>query len=225
MFHRIKGVYIAFEGIDFCGKSLQLKILENYLSSKGIKVITTREPGGTEFGESIRKALLDDCVKSPRAQALAFDACRANIIDTIVEPCLNNGEWVLTDRCLYSTQVYQGYGPEKDKKKAKAIVKELRKKSHESVKNILPDLTFFIDISYKTMLKRSRRNKHTPDYFEKKGKEFYERLIYGYHRIMKYYNSRDKNRIYLIDGERDIQEISIEIQDIISKTYFQMKLL
>src|SRR5262245_1028799 len=105
------GKLITFEGIDGCGKSTQMRLLEQYLLEQGAPVLSTREPGGTELGKKIRSALLDGGPGSvePLAELLLYAADRAHHVRRIIMPALAEGKTVLSDRFYDATTVYQGY--------------------------------------------------------------------------------------------------------------------
>src|SRR5215510_6861406 len=105
------GKLITFEGIDGCGKSTQMRLLEQYLIERGLDVATTREPGGTELGKKIRAALLDGGEGSvePLAELLLYAADRAQHVRRVIMPALAEGKVVLSDRFYDATTVYQGY--------------------------------------------------------------------------------------------------------------------
>ncbi|WP_428333939.1 dTMP kinase [Novosphingobium sp.] len=107
-----RGRFIALEGGEGVGKSTQLRLLAEALRTRGVAVVTTREPGGTPGAEAIRAMLLDPAGEGwgPRAEALLFAAARADHVDRLIGPALARGDWVLTDRYLDSSRAYQGGG-------------------------------------------------------------------------------------------------------------------
>lgn len=106
-----KGLFITFEGADGCGKTTQLNLLAEYLKNRGREVILTREPGGKGLGEKVREILLNyDGEVSDRCESFLFLADRAQNIDIIVNPAVNDGKIVLCDRHIDSTVAYQGFG-------------------------------------------------------------------------------------------------------------------
>ena len=106
-----KGLFITFEGADGCGKTTQLNLLKDYLENKGYEVVITREPGAKGLGEKIREILLNyDGEVSNRCESFLFLADRAQNIDIIVNPAIQQGKIVLCDRHTDSTVAYQGYG-------------------------------------------------------------------------------------------------------------------
>ena len=105
------GLFITFEGADGCGKTTQIKLLDEYLRNKGYKTLLTREPGSKGLGQKIREILLNyDGDVSPNCESFLFLADRAQHIDCIIKPALQRGEIILCDRHTDSTVAYQGYG-------------------------------------------------------------------------------------------------------------------
>lgn len=105
----MRGRFITFEGIDGTGKSTQIELMAAALAERGIDTLVTREPGGTVLGEEVRRILLDPRRKkvSPRAELALMFACRAQLLDEVILPALENGRWVLCDRFTDSSEAYQ----------------------------------------------------------------------------------------------------------------------
>lgn len=196
-----KGLFITFEGIDGCGKTTQLKLLENYLKDKGFDVIVTREPGAKGLGEKIREILLNyDAEVSSNAEAFLFLADRAQHIDTLVRPSIKAGKIVLCDRHTDSTVAYQGYGRGVDIERAKMLNKI-------STSGLVPDLTLIFDIDVKTALARVGKNQ---DRMESAGLEFFEKVRKGYLQIAK----DDPARVKVIDSSGAIEDIFEKVKAI-----------
>jgi len=142
-------MFITFEGMDFCGKSTQVKLLSDYLKQIGKNVVTIREPGGTNISEKIRDILLDKNNKEMfvESELLLFSASRAQLVREIIIPKLMEGYFVLSDRFHDSSIAYQGYG--------RGINLEHVTKIQEfAIGEAIPDITFFIDIPIEEMEKR-----------------------------------------------------------------------
>ena len=105
-----RGLLLAFEGLDGCGKSTQIERLHQRLQAAGVRVRALREPGGTELGEAVRDLLLHGGARTPQAEMLLYMAARAELYERVVLPALAAGETVLLDRSQYSTAAYQGAG-------------------------------------------------------------------------------------------------------------------
>lgn len=192
-------VFIAFEGLDGCGKSTQLELLFNYLKSLNKKVIKVREPGGTEVGEKIRSILLNkDLNINDRAELLLFLASRAQLVEEIIKPALKCGYYVLADRFADSSIAYQGGA----RNLGIETVDFLNK---FATNNIFPDLVFFIDISVELALKRL--NMKNKDRLEKEGRSFLEKVRKSYMEIAK-----TKSNFIIINGERNVNEIFSDIK-------------
>ncbi|MDC2974992.1 dTMP kinase, partial [Prochlorococcus sp. AH-736-K09] len=164
----MKGKFIVIEGIDGCGKTTQIRELSRWLPDSGLmnknsKLITTREPGGSQLGKKLRTLILDNN-KSNKPSALAelllYSADRAEHVSKIISPALKSKDWVLSDRFADSTLAYQGYG---------------RNINLETIKNIesivcqgeTPDLTIFLEISPEESI--LRRKNEIPDRIESEG--------------------------------------------------------
>lgn len=189
-----KGLFITFEGADGCGKSTQLKLLRDYLLEKGFEVVVTREPGAKGLGEKVRDILLNyDGVVSDRCESFLFLADRAQNIDTIVLPAIEQGKIVLCDRHTDSTVAYQGYGRGLD-------IDQINMLNNLATQNVKPDLTFVFDVDIRTSMHRVGNNK---DRMENSGQDFFNRVRDGYLEIAK----QEPNRIKVIDSTKSIEEV------------------
>lgn len=190
-----RGLFITFEGADGCGKSTQLNLLAEYLTKKGFEVVVTREPGAKGLGEKIREILLNyDGIVSDRCESFLFLADRAQHIDMIVNPAVEAGKIVLCDRHTDSTVAYQGYGRQLPLDRIKML-------NEIAVNGRHPDLTFVFDIDVETSMKRVGDDK---DRMESAGKEFHNRVRYGYLEIAK----QEPKRVKVLDATKTIDEIS-----------------
>ncbi len=177
-----RGKLITFEGIDGCGKSTQMRLLGQYLAERGVAVVSTREPGGTELGRKVRSALLDGGAGSvePLAELLLYAADRAQHVRRVILPALSLGKVVLSDRFYDATTVYQGYARGFDLE----LVNQLNELATGGLK---PDLTLLFDLDVETGLKRTmRRGDGTgvtaagPDRLDQEPVEFHERVRQAY---------------------------------------------
>jgi dTMP kinase len=178
----MRGKLITFEGIDGCGKSTQMRLLGQYLTERGVAVVSTREPGGTELGRKVRSALLDGGAGSvePLAELLLYAADRAQHVRRVILPALSIGKVVLSDRFYDATTVYQGYARGFDLE----LVNQLNELATGGLK---PDLTLLFDLDVETGLKRTmRRGDGTgvtaarPDRLDQEPMEFHERVRQAY---------------------------------------------
>lgn len=201
----MKGIFISFEGIEGTGKTIQSKLLCEYLSKKGYEVILTEEPGGTHTGLKIRDLLLSLETKGmmPLTELLLYNASRAQHIKEVILPALNRGAVVITDRFSDSTIVYQGHGRRIDLKLIHFI---------ESIvtEGLRPDITLLLDLDVETGLKRNR-GINKSDRLELEDIEFHKRVREGYLEIA----GKQPGRIKLIDASESIDEIHNRIVRIV----------
>jgi dTMP kinase len=190
---------ISFEGIDGAGKSTQIDLLEKYAAEKGMDVLKIREPGGTDFSEKIRNILLDkDTNIPPESELFLFEAARADLVDKIIKPALEEGKLVLCDRFFDSTMAYQGYGRGLDKN-------TIGKINMMATSNILPSITFYLRIDIKKSAKRN--SEKNLDRMELAGIDFFERVKLGFEEI----SENNEERMKVIDGNNSIIQIHQEI--------------
>lgn len=160
-------MFIALEGGEGAGKSTQARLLEEWLTARGLSVVLTREPGGTAVGRSLRSILLspETGALSPRAEALVYAADRAEHVSSLINPALAEGKVVITDRYIDSTLAYQGAGRALD-------VAELAELSAWATGGLRPHLTVVLDIDPVAGLARAGE----PDRIEAEPLEFHERV-------------------------------------------------
>lgn len=191
-------MFVSFEGIDFSGKTTQIKKLINYFEQSNQKYCLVREPGGTQVSEQIRNILLDkkNINLLPETELLLFSAARAQLVRELIKPKLLEGYVVIADRFYHSTIAYQGYGRGIDLKSVDTITKF-------AVGDTIPDLVFILDIDYETSQKRANLcNERTKDRIEVSEKEFYNKVREGYIHLAK----QEKNCI-LIDATINENEV------------------
>src|ERR1700728_2952239 len=173
----MRGKFITLEGGEGTGKSTQAAMLALRLASRGISVQLTREPGGSPGAEIIRHVLLSGAAKplGPEAEAMLFAAARDDHIRCTILPALAAGKWVICDRFIDSTRVYQGVLGEVDGRFIKAL-------ERISVGDLAPDLTFVLDVPVALGLKRAagRRGRKDADRFEAEEFEFHQKLRKAY---------------------------------------------
>ena len=165
-----RGRFLTIEGVDGAGKSTQLPRLGDWLRRRGLEILTTREPGGTPLGESLRALLLDPKFTgmSPVAELLVMFAARAEHLAKVIAPALADGRWVLCERFTDATFAYQGGGREVDRARIAAL--------EETVQGGLrPDLVLVLDVPVEIGLERSRR-RSVVDRFERESIEFFQRV-------------------------------------------------
>lgn len=192
------GLYIAFEGIDGTGKTTQMNLLKHWLERLGYTVFLTREPGGTDcqIAEQIRQVILDANNEQmlPVTEALLFAASRAQSVNEIIVPHLENKEIVLSDRSIGSTIAYQGYGRHLKTAFLQYINRAIMK--HQ------PNYTFYLRIPYEEALaRRAQRQGVDVDRIEAADQTFYENVITGFDACSKMYKNW-----YAIDATKTIDE-------------------
>ncbi len=195
-------MFITFEGLDFCGKSTQVKLLIEYLEKKGNKIVLLREPGGTVISEKIRDILLDkkNLEMCTETELLLFYASRAQLIDEKILPELKLGKIVISDRFFDSSTAYQGYG----RGLSVDFINEL---NNFVVGKAIPDITFFLDLSINEIEKRKLLfKKENLDRIESSVIDFWHKVREGYLDIAK-----KESRFFIIDASRTIEEIHLEI--------------
>jgi dTMP kinase len=191
-------MFITFEGIDFCGKSTQVGLLQNYLIAKRKKVLLIREPGGTEISEKIRDILLDkkNSKMTIESEILLFSASRAQLVREKIRPFLNEGYYVISDRFHDSTTAYQGYGRGLPIESVKHI-------NNVAIEKTIPDITFIIDIPVsESVIRKNLKHPNELDRIEISQDHFYEKVRSGYLQI-----ATQENRFRVLDGTLNITEI------------------
>ncbi|MBI2092550.1 MAG: dTMP kinase [Deltaproteobacteria bacterium] len=202
----MRGKFITFEGIEGCGKTTQIKLLDEYLRKKGFETVLSREPGGTKIGDKIRAILLDPEHKemTPLAELFLYEASRAQHVNELINPAVESGKVILCDRFADSSAAYQSAA----RLLPKDLVDEL---NNIAIAGIKPDLTVILDINPEEGLKRAHvRGK--PDRFEQEKMDFHERVRNGYLALAK----KEPKRFIVINGRKTVEEIHKEIISCIS---------
>lgn len=191
-------LYIALEGLEGCGKSTHTKRLGEHLNA-----IITREPGGTRIGALLRAILADpeNVDLDRRTEALLMAADRAQHMAEVIKPALNRGQHVVSDRSIYSTLAYQGYGRQLGTEALLSI-------STWALNDRLPDLVIYIDVP--TDVLNARLAKRDLDRFEREGADFFARIADGFREL----RASDPDRWIIIDGTvpKDDVEAAIRTQ-------------
>jgi dTMP kinase len=200
------GVFITFEGSEGCGKTTQIHRLADRLKGAGVPILLTREPGGTPLGETIRNLLKfaeEGRDMTPEAELLLFAASRAQLMRRVIEPALAAGSWVIADRFMDSTTVYQGVARRLDYDAVRLI-------NEFAVGDRRPDLTILLDVDTgeaRRRLLRRPRPLGSPDRMEQMPTEFYDAVRDGYLIL-----ARDEpERFRVIQGARSVETIEEEI--------------
>jgi dTMP kinase len=195
----MRGHFITFEGGEGSGKSTHAATLAQRLKGRGIDVVLTREPGGSPGAEIIRHIILSGIAKplGTETEAILFAAARDDHVRNMILPALEAGKWVICDRYIDSTRVYQGALGKVDPKLIRGL-------ERVTVGGAYPDLTFVLDVPAKVGLARAktRRGEEAADRFEAESAEFHEQLRLAYRAL----GEAEPERIVLVDGRapRDV---------------------
>ena len=209
-----RGVFISFESSEGCGKSTQIALLRERLTERGVDFLVTREPGGTAIGEKVRDLLQyapEGEGMSSEAELLLFAASRAQLVREVIEPALAAGSWVLADRFLDSTTVYQGGGRELDAGSVAAI-------NRFAVGDCLPDLTLVMDMDVEAARERAKAasgEEGVHDRMEHLDAAFYERVRAGYLELVE----REPERMKVIDADATPEIVAEDIWAAISERF------
>lgn len=195
-------MFLSFEGIDGCGKSTQARLLAETLRSEGRDTVLTREPGGSEGAEEIRRLLVEGAGErwSAETECLLFTAARRDHLERTIRPALAAGKTVITDRFADSTRVYQGA--------ARGELRAMVDRLHDLMIAVEPDRTFVIDIDPATALARGNARGGKEDRFESLGLGFQQRLATGFRALAREY----PDRVQLIDGSGSVEDVAARVR-------------
>ncbi len=205
-------MFITIEGPDGGGKTTQMNMLVPALEERGLDIVRTREPGGTDIGDQIRSVIMNMKNKSmdPRAEILLFCASRAQLVSELIRPSLSAGKIVLCDRYADSTMAYQGYGHGLDR----TVLKNLLEFTTDGLK---PDLTILLDISAEAGLRRRITNHDEWNRMDDYALQFHERVRNGYLEMA----AAEPNRFVIINADRPKEAVH---EDIINRLESLMKM-
>ncbi len=201
----MNGRFISFEGGDGSGKSTQIRLLKDYLSELGYEVLLSREPGGTKIGEKIRKIILDveNVEMTAETEALLYAASRAQHVGELIQPALDEGKFVIVDRYIDSSIVYQGV--------ARGLGRsEVRSINEFGTKKLLPDLTFYLDLEANVGLGRKKEQAEL-DRLENEDISFHVSVRDAYLDLAK----TDEERFKVVDASQSIEEIHKIIREMV----------
>ncbi|AFZ83650.1 dTMP kinase [Candidatus Kinetoplastibacterium blastocrithidii TCC012E] len=201
------GKFITLEGIDGAGKSTNSLWLADILRSRGLNVINTREPGGTELGDKIRHIILENDM-SPEAETMLIFAARFEHFKNIIQPSIRNNIWVICDRFIDATYAYQGSGKGVSLEFIKSLEGLL---STNMASSIVPDLTLLFDIPFDLMLQRISHIKKL-DRFERNNDIFFNRVRKSYLEIAR----KNPCRVKVIDSSKCLENTKSIISEIIN---------
>jgi len=201
-----RGRFVTFEGGEGTGKSTQVRLLVSYLTQCGEDIVQTREPGGSPSAEDIRPLLVTGAADrwSPMAETLLFYAARVEHWRQVIDPALARGAHVISDRFADSTMAYQAYAGGLD-------VKVIEGLHALALPGVEPDLTFVLDLPVEEGLKRAASRRDNETRFERKGREFHEKLRRGFLDIAK----RAAKRCVVIDANQPIERVHAAVLDVL----------
>jgi dTMP kinase len=193
------GVFVCFEGGEGSGKSTQSRLLREWLEAEGYAVVLTFEPGDTEVGRQLRRIVLspETGELSDRTEALLYAADKAEHVDTVVQPALDRGEVVVTDRYVDSTLAYQGAGRSLD-------VAEVEQVARWATHDLRPHLTVVLDLEPEHGLGRFEER----DRIEGESVEFHERVRAAFLEMA----AADPEHYLVLDARLPVEEIAAEIR-------------
>lgn len=203
------GFFITFEGVEGCGKTTQLRLLQEFLTARGYAVTATREPGGTPIGDGIRRLVLSPGASAidGKTELMLYEASRAQHMCEVIGPALANGNIVLCDRFGDATLAYQGY--------AQGLPLDcIETLNRFTTGNRSPDLTILLDCPVERGLERTRERAArtgqdtTEDRFEQKDLDFHRRVRQGYLAIAQ----GNRSRFLIVDGGGDRDAIQAIIR-------------
>ncbi|MFC5454727.1 dTMP kinase [Prosthecobacter fluviatilis] len=202
------GFLLSFEGSEGCGKSTQIALLRARLEAEGRAVVMLREPGGTELGESIRHLLQhakEGAAMTPETELLLFAASRAQLVREKIRPLLESGTFVILDRFLDSTTVYQGIARGLPLESVRAI-------NHFAIGGTLPQLTLVLDMDTATARQRIHQAGRELDRIESQPQAFFEKVRQGYLALAE----AEPARVKIIDASAAPEAVHESIWRIIS---------
>ena len=196
----MRGLFITLEGGDGAGKSTQIRNIKSFFETKGLVVVHTREPGGTQISEKLRDILLDSHNTEMDAvtEMLIYAASRAQHVRELVKPALDEGSVVICDRFLDSSIAYQAYG--------RGLGDMVKIVNSYATDGLTPDITFWMDIDPDAGKERVSKMGDF-DRLEMEARDFHYRVYEGYRAIAQ----SEPDRIKRIDASRSVEEISAEI--------------
>lgn len=207
-----QALFLTFEGIEGCGKTSQAKLLGETLREMNIPIHVTREPGGTRIGDQIRKILLhsENTDMTPLAELLLYEASRAQHVQEVIRPNIENGIHVLCDRYGDASIAYQGAG--------RALTASLvREANRLATGGLQPDVTLLIDIPPEVGLSRARARNLRFDFaleegrFEEEDIRFHRKVREGYLQLAQ----EEPDRFRVIDGSGSVEDVQQKIREIV----------
>jgi dTMP kinase len=205
-------MFITFEGPEGSGKTLQIKLLAEFLRSQGKQVLTTREPGGTSIGDQVRSVLtrMDNVSMHPRTEILLFLASRAQLVEELVRPQTRSGWIVMCDRYADSTLAYQGYGHGYD-------LALLRGLLEFATGGLRPDLTVLLDVDPEVGLARKRGSTEW-NRLDAYQLSFHQRVRAGFLELAQ----AEPGRWVIIDAAQTPDAVQAAVRQVVTRRIGQM---
>jgi len=198
-----RGKFLSIEGGEGAGKSTQVRRLADELRARGLDVIVTREPGGSEGGEAIRDLLMQGEVKrwSAHTEALLFAAARADHVEKVIQPALGIGTWVISDRFIDSSRAYQGVAGGIDDAAVLAL--------HAfGSRGLLPDRTLVLEVPPEIGAERAAaRDGAAADRFAARERAFHDDVAAAFRRFA----AAEPDRVRLIDAGGDVETVATSV--------------
>jgi len=209
-----RGRFITFEGGEGAGKSTQIRRLAEWLSTRGIDALVTREPGGSPGAEAIRQLLVtgEKHRWDPMTETLLHFAARSDHVTRTIEPALAAGRWVVCDRFVDSTIAYQGYGQNVDR----TFIENL---SHAILGECRPDLTLLLDLPVEVGLARAAERRGNETRYEDMEQTFHERIRLGFRDMA----AAEPSRFAVIDASADLDTVQGRIEAAVVDRLFSAK--
>lgn len=204
----MKGIFLSIEGIEGVGKSTAVKYIQEYLTQAKQEFVMTREPGGTPIAEKIRTILLSvdhSEIMAPETEALLMFASRAQHIQQIILPALNEGKWVVSDRFVDASYAYQGGGRKID-------VSHIQMLENWIVGNVKPVVTILLDAPPSIGLARAK-HRGPQDRIEKEKMDFFDRVREGYLQRARL----DSARFRIINATQSLDEVQMQLKTILDE--------
>jgi dTMP kinase len=205
---KLPGKFIVLEGGEGAGKSTNLQYICKLLQAHKIDVKTTREPGGTSFGEQLRQLLLDARSQTavlPEAELLLMFAARAQHLNEVIRPSLADGVWVVCDRFTDASYAYQGGGRGLPVEHIEYLEKWVQA-------GLQPDITLLLDAPVELGAKRAAK-RGTADRFEREQQAFFERVRAVYLERAR----RNPQRYRIIDAAQDLQAVQLQLEQVMTQ--------
>jgi dTMP kinase len=198
----MRGKFITLEGMDGAGKSTHIPNIIQWLESRGLEVVSTREPGGTSLGERLRELLLHEAMH-PETETLLMFAARREHIAAVIEPALVRGAWVLSDRFTDATYAYQCGGRGVAAQKIVALEQWVKG-------DLQPDATLLFDVPVEVSVARLA-NARTPDKFERESSDFFKKIRDAYLQRA----TENPARFHVINSNQALEAVQANVKDIV----------